>query len=260
MLNALMLATAMPQSAALMPTGPWQVRADEDRCRLERTYIQGEGKLTIGFEPSLVNEHVDLLVLTEDASTRSYAGNFALTISPGARHFVGHYDSLKLAGQNSRVTRVFIDMPALFGLKDGDVLHVEATPITYDLTITHPDKARDALNGCIADLKKSWGVQPLVNGQVPPTLAGNPAVWFGADAYPSDAFRQHIQGRVITVLTVGDDGAVKHCRVVVSPNPALDDGTCKAAAHIRFLPARGPDGTALASTYIMPVRWTLPKP
>lgn len=92
-------------------------------------------------------------------------------------------------------------------------------------------------------------------------LKGNPAQFFGNDAYPSDAIRAGAQGRVVARLTVGADGRVSACSITTSSgNSSLDDTTCRIArSRVRYTPAKDENGQATVSTATLPVRWVLPE-
>lgn len=91
-------------------------------------------------------------------------------------------------------------------------------------------------------------------------LKGNPGQFFGPDAYPPAAIRAEAQGRVVARLTVGTDGRVTDCSITTgSGNADLDSTTCRIAkSRVKFTPAKDSSGTAIASTYSLPVRWVLP--
>jgi protein TonB len=91
-------------------------------------------------------------------------------------------------------------------------------------------------------------------------LKGNPAQFFGNDAYPSEAIRAGAQGRVVARLTVGTDGRVSGCVVTTSSgNGSLDDTTCRIArSRVRYTPAKDENGQPIVSTATLPVRWVLP--
>ena len=90
--------------------------------------------------------------------------------------------------------------------------------------------------------------------------AGDPGDWFGPDNYPKEAIRTNRQGRVVVALGIDSTGSVATCAVRVSSGTtALDESTCAAAReHGRFNPATDGKGRPIASTYILPVLWTLP--
>ncbi|MDB5707675.1 MAG: energy transducer TonB [Sphingomonas bacterium] len=91
-------------------------------------------------------------------------------------------------------------------------------------------------------------------------LKGNPAQFFGNDAYPSEAIRAGAQGRVVARLTVGTDGRVSGCVVTTSSgNSSLDDTTCRIArSRVRYTPAKDENGQPIVSSATLPVRWVLP--
>lgn len=92
-------------------------------------------------------------------------------------------------------------------------------------------------------------------------LRGNPASFFGPDAYPPAAQRAGAQGRVVARLTVGTDGRVTDCSVTSSSgNGDLDSTTCRIArSRVRFTPAKDDSGNPMQSSYTLPVRWVLPQ-
>lgn len=52
---------------------------------------------------------------------------------------------------------------------------------------------------------------------IPPAFKGDPAQYFGVDIYPPEAIRKGEQGRVVTELSIGSDGAVTACVVISTP-------------------------------------------
>lgn len=90
--------------------------------------------------------------------------------------------------------------------------------------------------------------------------AGDPAAWFGPDAYPPAAVRRSAQGRTVATLAIDAAGRVTGCSVAVSSGDGdLDATTCRIArSRGHFTPAMDDRGTAIASTYRLPVRWVLP--
>lgn len=252
-------ATAAP--LPLKPSGPWIVQVEDNMCLLERNYPIGKGpaKQVLIFQPLLDLPTMDFYVMSDRGSSgQQYLGKFTVRIEPGARSYTGRYYSVASDKSGNRVTRFTLERAVLDELRDGDVMTVQARPVNSSFAIVRPDKARPALTGCIADLKKAWGVDTDDAARIATPLEGNPARYFNADSYPPEAYSQGIFGRVVTLLNVGTQGQVEKCRIVSSAGKALNDGTCKVAMRIRFKPARDAAGTALASTYVLPVRWVLP--
>ena len=94
-----------------------------------------------------------------------------------------------------------------------------------------------------------------------PEFEGNPGIWFGNDAYPSDAIRLNQQGRTVARLSIDATGTPRDCIVATSSrSTSLDMTTCSILMkRARFRPARDRNGVATVGDYTVPVRWVLPK-
>jgi TonB family protein len=227
-------------------------------CLLQRHYPTEKGKVTLIFQPLLDLPSMELFVLTADKSDRQYTGDFNVQVDPGARSYTGRYYSVHMPGGDARLTRLSVDRVALDGLRDGDTMTIQAKPVGGSFAIVRPEKARPALDKCITDLKKSWGVDPDRDARAVTRLDGNPARYFNFDSYPAEALSKGIYGRVVALLNIAPDGTVSNCRIVSSAGKALNEGTCVAARRVRFTPPRDADGKPMATTYLLPVRWVLP--
>lgn len=119
-------------------------------------------------------------------------------------------------------------------------------------------KALDAIRSCQDDLLKTWGVAPadMIRAEDQPS----PTAWFDRDVYPDEAIKASAEGRVISLLTIGDDGKLVGCRIVVtSGNSDLDRTTCVVARrHARFGKVTR-DPKLPPRWILLPVRWALPK-
>lgn len=94
-----------------------------------------------------------------------------------------------------------------------------------------------------------------------PTLTQNPAQWFSVDAYPPEAIRTGVEGRVGFTLTVDATGHPIACAIDTSSGSALlDDPTCEIAMqHAVFTPGHDKTGKAIAGKWHSVVRWILPQ-
>lgn len=257
-LTILLAAAAVAPSPPMTPVGPWQVRAEENLCLLQRDYTAGPEKVSLLFQPLLDLDTMELFVITADRSDKQYVGSFTVATGPSAEPYEGKYFSIYAPARKVRVTRLSIDRAALDRIKDGDVLTIKAKPVNRSFTVVRPEKARIALRDCVDDLKRSWGIDPEMKDRTATPLEGDPARFFSYSDYPAEAVNKGIYGRVVALLNVDQGGAVTHCRIVSSAGSELNAGTCKQAVRIRFKPARDIDGKPLPSTYILPVRWVLP--
>lgn len=254
---AVLLAAATP-APVLMPTGPWAVRAEASMCLLERSYLANGQRVSLVFQPMLDLPQMEVFVIGEDRrSQQQVIGTYTARVEPGARSFSDRYSSAYAPAAHRRVTRLQVRRELLDGLAEGDTLSIDAAPVSARFAIPGPDKARIALQGCIDELKREWGIGPAP--AVPPLLKGDPSRFFSADSYPTEAVRAGVIGRVLVLLTITPAGTVGSCRVLSSAAPSLNAGTCRAAARLPFSPARDASGQPVAATYALPVRWLLPE-
>ena len=95
---------------------------------------------------------------------------------------------------------------------------------------------------------------------VPTANAIDPGSWFGANAYPIEAWKKGIEGAVTFDVDVDAEGRPTACRVLISSEyQVLDQATCDVVrAKGRFIPAAGPDGRPVAAHYSNTTIWRIP--
>lgn len=102
--------------------------------------------------------------------------------------------------------------------------------------------------------------QPSFTPQTPrPT--SSPGTWATSADYPAADLRRESQGVTRFAVSVGADGKVQSCRIVVSSgSPSLDETTCKLVTRrARFKPATDETGAQVAGTYSNAIRWEIPR-
>jgi len=116
-------------------------------------------------------------------------------------------------------------------------------------------KARKVLLAMLLAAAGTVHAHPL-----PPRPAGHPGDWASDNDYPQAALRDHAEGIVGFVLTVGADGVPTQCEVSASSgNADLDTTTCSLMMQrARFNPATDANGRATSGTYANHVRWQMP--
>lgn len=89
---------------------------------------------------------------------------------------------------------------------------------------------------------------------------GNPGNWANTNDYPSRALQQELEGTTGFRVTVGPDGRVMDCAIVLSSGSSeLDSATCtNVKRRARFEPARDTSGKPTTGSYSNRVRWQLP--
>jgi hypothetical protein len=239
--------------APLVPASSWKVENDgADKCMLTRDYGPSEKPVSIAFRPALDHGRTEIIVLTPtaDSTAARRSGNATITVGPAGQSARSIYSSVKIPNKPQRLIRFSVDGRFVDMLPSATRLTIDAgDSMMFD--IQGADKAVFDLQQCEAKLLASWGVDPAAfpKAATPPT--GNPAQWFRQDAYPKGP-----GGRVVAVLTLGSDGAVTDCRVVVNVAPDLDRLTCDIArAKVRYSPALDEAGKPVPSWAMLPVRW-----
>ena len=89
---------------------------------------------------------------------------------------------------------------------------------------------------------------------------GNPGNWVVTADYPIRALREAREGTTGFEVTVGTDGRVTACTIVVSSgSPDLDAATCDLVTRrARFNPATDRAARPIVGTYSNRVRWVIP--
>lgn len=93
-----------------------------------------------------------------------------------------------------------------------------------------------------------------------PKPMGNPGNWANTNDYPSRALQQELEGTTGFRVTVGPNGRVADCAIVLSSSSSeLDSATCtNVTRRARFEPARDESGKPTTGYYSNRVRWQLP--
>ncbi|MEO8373971.1 MAG: energy transducer TonB [Sphingomonas bacterium] len=249
-----------------MPVGPidsWQpYSGSRAPCSATRNYGSVTDPLTVAFEPTLSQGEVQIHVVSVAKDTKSEQGRGAVMLDPGGTTEAKYVTIEHPKSDFSRGYHwsfVTVARAAFDGVAKARTVMIR-TDMTTVLPASDVAAAFEMTAHCQARLFESWGIDStrFGFGKPAPSPRTPPTGWFAYADYPKTAREAHIQGRVLMVLDVGEDGLVKACRVVRSAGPELDDGSCRAAMlRGRFTPARDTRGKPVASWAIIPVRWTL---
>ncbi|WP_425230065.1 energy transducer TonB [Sphingomonas sp.] len=252
---ALQIATPSPAVSMLEPNGPWVIEGSEGACILTRSYGPDAAKITVGVQPLFNTPRAEIVVLTRDGSTWSGSGDGSVRF--GADLIEGTFSSYPLDGHR-RLTRFALPATVLDQIRAASTMTLTARGLSVAIRLVRTQAAFAGFEGCQRLLFRSWHVDPAQLAPDRTPMSINVENVFRPDDYPEDAQRQSIQGRVITVLDIGTDGAVTGCRVVSAVVPSLDRVTCLRARHARFTPGKDAAGRPEPSIYVLPVRWVLP--
>ncbi|HSI16422.1 MAG TPA: energy transducer TonB [Sphingomonas sp.] len=258
MLSLLLLAAAA-DPVALPPAGKWQVEYADMMCLLSRDYGAGPDKRTLALRVSPTNVRREITLIAP-GTAMSDRGVASITLPPDGHAVTGTYWRTPLPGAAGNAASTFFADGTLDNLDKASAIDIRLDDEHRTLAVPGIAGALTALSRCQDDLLKSWGIDPAEPQREAVHVTGNPARFFGVTAYPPAAIAAHAQGRVVSVAGVDKRGGVTSCTVVVSSgNKALDDGTCRIIREqVHLIPARDKDGNAIASHYVLPVRWSLP--
>jgi len=243
------------------PIGSWEVDRDTvGACAVSRNYGTAERPETVTILSGAIAPKLAIYVVSNAAGAEPRSGTGAAILKPGAS-IDGYYSSFDVPARDQHFTVMYVDRTGFDGLAAARTLTIKADRTT---TIAAVDMkaAIETTDDCRVKLYRSWGIDParFDFGKAAPTpLGGGPLTWISSDDYPAAALRANIQGRVVMILTVGKDGVVNACHVVVSAGAALDAVSCEIMMKRgSFAPAKDAHGKPIASWAIMPVRWALP--
>jgi TonB family protein len=257
---SLFLLAAVADPAALAPSGKWVVDYAQTMCVLSRNYGSGDDMVTLGLRPLPMSENSEIVLITHDRAQTKLNGHAEIALLPAALPRTGTFSRFPLPKGPGRVATMYFDDDALAGLEQASAIDIRLDKESRRLATPGIAGAMKALSACQDNLLTHWGIDPAERKREATHVSGNPGRFFGASEYPLEAIRAHVQGRVVAIGKVATDGHVEACTVAeTSGSKALDDTTCRIMRErVRFIPARDKDGNAVASHYIMPVRWVLP--
>ncbi|MES2043712.1 MAG: energy transducer TonB [Pseudomonadota bacterium] len=259
---SLLLLAALVDPAALSPATKWQVEYADSMCVLSRDYGAGADKVTLALRPWPMSNETEVIVLTQGNAALVDGGRAEISLLPAGHTTKGSFSRFDMPkGAPGRIATLHFDEGALDGL-------AAATGVTVRLgnhevhTVAIPgiSAAMRALETCQKDLLKGWGVDPDERATLSRLPRGNPGRFFGPSVYPQEAVINHLQGRVVTVASIGVDGRVTGCAVAATSGArVLDQATCNVLkASARFSPALDMAGKPVVSHLVVPVRWVLP--
>ncbi|MDB5675780.1 MAG: hypothetical protein JWM65_2762 [Sphingomonas bacterium] len=261
MLLSLLLLAAAADPAVLAPAGKWQVEYADSMCVLSRDYGAGADKVTLALRPWPMSNETEVVVLTKGNAPLVDNGRAEITLLPAGHTTKGTFARFDMPkGAPGRIATLHFDEGALDGLGASTAVTVRLGREVHSGAVPGIAGAMRALETCQKDLLKSWGVDPDERATLSRLPRGNPGRFFSGDVYPAEAVRNHLQGRTVTVVSIGTDGRVASCAVAATSGAlVLDQATCNVLKGSgRFSPALDKAGKPVVSHLVVPVRWVLP--
>ncbi|MGN3974847.1 TonB family protein [Tsuneonella sp. SYSU-LHT278] len=269
------------ESAALAPSKPWNLRYDEQACRLVRVFGTGDEAVTFTLSRYGPSSGFELILAGKDLNPRG--ARLRYRFLPGAdfeveeKPFYGSRPDGSTAWQfggslvpdvEARTLEKLAGRAKSAAFRQAEVARSKAITgfemhsgmkRSFVLQTGALDEAFAALDTCIDDLVGSWGydpvqVQSLTRGPEPKT---NPGSWMNPADYPQGLSRQGVGGIVRFRLDVDDQGKPARCVVQAAfTDPAFEEAACKILMEkARFDPALDAQGNPVAAYWRSSVKW-----
>ncbi len=276
---ALMLAIAImvqpddALAAPAVPTGQWDVQYSDRACTARRNF----GDQMLAIRPSPLGKTMRFVVEAPGVarSVRQYRSVIDLEDRRSAIVSSSMLYPLKVGRRRGLATILGKDEAARvmsgsrFTIWAGEKMakQVDGLPnspkvMTVDLAVGSLRKVGAALDACVRDLQKHWG---MVDGEIPDQMvsaqpSGSLVGLLRGDDYPSDAAAIGQTGETQALLMVDETGAVVDCVTMkTSGSAAIDVVVCQVMEErARFRPALDASGKPVRSTTMTPpIRFVL---
>jgi TonB family protein len=265
---------------SLAPSSPWNLRYDEDKCRMIRMFGSGEHQLMLMLDQSGIEPYYTLSVAGNDvkqANGELMDVQFGEEL-PSERTFVkGQFED-----KTPLVTMFGVNLAPVPPLDpQSESLDVEVEPldaarqkaiesIGLSRGLDHPivlqtgslGEPLAALQKCAADLVTYLGVGDGSDAKFSrkPQPTGSPGAWLNSDDYPTEMLKENVGGIVRFRLTVDKTGTPTSCHITRSSRPqGFDDAVCLALLkRARFEPALDTSGKPVAAYWTSAARFETP--
>jgi TonB family protein len=257
-----LLFTAPLGAQSARQTAVWDVDYGERRCALMRL-LRGDHPATLSLRLIPGNESVELHFVDSARTRPAFSGvlRIDVTFSPSGETLRGRGSYTQLAGAGPWVLEVNELPPAFldrFGQSSAISVRTGSRGLA-EMEIPQAGAGVRALRQCNDALLRNWGVDPDLRAslQRQPEIIGHWSDLFGSADYPQDALQRHVSGMATVRITIGTDGRLTDCTLLVtSGNTALDRVTCGILRErARLRPGLDRNGQPVAVTMIQSVGW-----
>ncbi|ODU19784.1 MAG: hypothetical protein ABS87_13180 [Sphingomonas sp. SCN 67-18] len=253
------------------PITPWQASTEGGLCRVER-------KFELGGQPHL-------LILEQTAPGSAFgmavASPLLAELDPAQPILLGF-----LSGDPGLERRARVEPNRQFGkvaivtnlsffppagepharIETAVLAEMDRVTVTQGNTLVNfasgsLGEAAAALNGCTAQMLRSWGLDPEVQYGLQSAAFPEQEAKLARElrkAYPPRAYRALQNGPLEVAAIVDPSGVATGCKLIVSSSfPDLDAAACKAISKARYRPARDAEGDPVASYWKTRITYAL---
>ncbi|TRD11438.1 TonB family protein [Erythrobacter insulae] len=270
---------AAKERSGLNPSSTWLVDYAPDKCRLARTFGEGEDRHAIFFEQYWPGARLGLSLagprfkrFRGKTSTRLkfFADQEAMPTEPfrGDTESVGPaiiYSSISpskgAGGEESEVSGIPHTQLDTDFASQIQFVWVKQRGKEVQLNTGALGDAFAALNTCTADLVRSWGLDPEVQSKLrkaPFWKNETEVVQSAVRKYPNAALVRGEQAIVRMRVMIDKTGTVTDCVLnEATVTDKLDSPFCQNMEMAEFDPALGADGTPIASYYATSITYVI---
>lgn len=248
----------------LLPTSDWRLHRDEDKCRLVRTFGQGEQQVVLMLHQSGPQSAFNVSLIGKPMAN-PFGGRIGIAFLPGGTEkFRGFISSKPTAA----LPFVFLHGVSLVSV--GQPTAMEATAVTFSGALSGPVTLETGalgeqialMHSCAEELSQKLGVGRLGKAQFSrnPMPTGNPGSWMTSADYPNSALQRRTEGVVPFRLTIDKHGKPTSCHIIGTEEPdVFEDQVClKMLQRGMFTPALDAEGKPVAAYWASSVRFIIP--
>lgn len=275
---------------AIVATGDWVLDYGEERCRIVRTFGEGDERSVVYFEQAEPASSLNWVVAGPPIGPLRARSKATVQFGPGNPPFEMEYEGTTLGEfgpalsstgfeKSSSETTPMSDRPAI--QRNAEAMARNARTLTpaegakvewLQIQSEQGGAARfalgtmqpvyEAMNACMADLLTHWGLDPArelqrVSGPVPTNLSI--VAQRIQRNYPSLALQAGQQAMIAARVMVDAEGEVTDCAIVeLTQAEKFGAGVCRQITNVaRFDPAIDASGNAMPSYYVFRIRYQI---
>lgn len=258
LMMGMLLAAAAP--VRLEPNGKWVVDYGAEGCTLARSFGTGADSVVVMWRVMPAGNGAQMVISRRARDDGLRRGIATLSFSAEKSQEVP-FDAFSYGNQGMRRQQLDVQTDMFRDAAPNAVLTIAPSHgPTLELSMPGLSKARAAVPTCNDDLLKDWGVDKASLARVAtPAEAMSPENWITQDDYPNEAIAKGQIGTTTMAWTIGVDGKVTDCHIVVaSGTPALDNAACGAILRrSKYVPARDAAGNPVADMQSRRVVWLM---
>lgn len=250
-------ASAAPLSVPLTATGPWNVDFAESRCVLSRPFA--DGTIDLGFIPDMVDDGLELAVMTRTKATKEPKSGNAVVSLFGKPAGKANFRAYTAVGK--RLVRVDFEEQSLPLTGQSGTVAIDAEGEgRWLFNVTAIARALPTLTECRSQLRAAFNIKEAELAPIVTRPKGTVDGLFTTNDYPTEAWQTGQTGVVGVLIWIEADGRVSTCEITnTNAAPVLQQKTCEVLkARGRFTPARDARGLPIRAPATAHINWVLP--